>query len=228
MNATSDADKKIGVHSLDHFALQIPDLAEGALFYERFGLTVTSGGSEFGIAAMETPHRWARIMAGPKKQLRYLSFGAYAEDMPVFTERIKRRGIARLAPPPDAVDDSGIWFRDEDNTLIEIRVAEKVSPNAKSLVSNPTVSRRSGGDAAALGRSVRAATTPFARARLYKRCRTRDRVLSRYGRLRTFGCCRRRDRVHARHSRQRSSSGCLCKIRCVRLSPLQLGCRIGK
>ena len=139
MNANSDADKKIGVHSLDHFALQIPDLAEGALFYERFGLTVTSGGSEFGIAASDSPHRWGRLIAGPKKQLRYLSFGAYAEDMPVLSERIKRRGVALLAPPADAVDDSGIWFRDDDNTLIEIRVAEKVSPNAKSRVSNPTV-----------------------------------------------------------------------------------------
>ena len=139
MNGKSDAGRTIGVHSLDHFALQIPDLAEGALFYEQFGLTLTSGGSEFEIAASESRHRWGRFSAGPKKALRYLSFGAYAEDMPVLTERIKRRGVALLAAPADALDDQGIWFRDDDNTLIEIRVAEKVSPNAKSIATNPSV-----------------------------------------------------------------------------------------
>jgi catechol 2,3-dioxygenase-like lactoylglutathione lyase family enzyme len=137
--ANSKPGKTIGVHSLDHFALQIPDLAEGALFYERFGLSVSAGTDEFEIAASDSPHRWGRVSSGQKKMLRYLSFGAYGEDMPAISERIKQRGIALLAPPSDAVDDTGIWFRDDDNTLIEIRVAEKVSPDAKSLVTNPTV-----------------------------------------------------------------------------------------
>jgi catechol 2,3-dioxygenase-like lactoylglutathione lyase family enzyme len=138
VNANSDGGKKVGVHSLDHFALEIPALDEGALFYERFGLTVSRGADEFGISASESSHRWGRFLAGRKKTLRYLSFGAYSEDMPIITERIKRRGITFLAPDSNAIDDSGIWFRDDDNTLIEIRVAEKVSPNAKSIVSNPT------------------------------------------------------------------------------------------
>ena len=131
-------ERKIGIHSLDHFMLQVPDLAEAATFYEQFGLSVTASGNEFGVHATDSPHRWGRFIPGPRKTLGYLSFGAYAEDMPAFVDRLKRRGIPALAPPANVVDDSGLWFRDDDGTLIEIRVADKVSPDAKSSVANPS------------------------------------------------------------------------------------------
>lgn len=135
----ADTNRLAGVHSLDHFMLEVPDLAEAAAFYERFGLGVTSGGNEFSVHAADGPHRWGRFMPGVRKSLGYLSFGAYAEDMPAFAHRLRQRNVRVLAPPPDAVDESGIWFRDDDGALIEIRVAEKVSPNAKSSVTNPSV-----------------------------------------------------------------------------------------
>jgi catechol 2,3-dioxygenase-like lactoylglutathione lyase family enzyme len=132
-------DQLIGIHSLDHFMLNVADLAEAATFYERFGLTVKPNGNEFDIIASDGPHRWGRFLEGPKKSLGYLSFGAYERDMPVLRDRVKRRGVSALAAPPNAVDDSGIWFRDDDGTLLEIRVADKVSPDAKSSVDNPSV-----------------------------------------------------------------------------------------
>ncbi len=129
-----------GIHSLDHFMLQIPNLAEGARFYEEFGLTVQPEAHEFTFTAADSAHRWGRYVEGPRKALRYISFGAYAEDMATFAHRLRQRRIATLPPPPGmARDESGIWFRDDDGILIEIRVAEKVSPNAKSAAENPSV-----------------------------------------------------------------------------------------
>jgi catechol 2,3-dioxygenase-like lactoylglutathione lyase family enzyme len=126
-----------GIHSLDHFSLTVPDLDVAAAFYRRFGLDVRPAGDEFGLHTFESPHRWAQFRRGPTKALAYLSFGAYAEDMPVFRDRLERRGVATVAPPPNAVDDTGLWFHDDDGTLLEIRVAAKVSPDVKSSVSYP-------------------------------------------------------------------------------------------
>ena len=129
-----------GIHSLDHFMLQIPNLAEGARFYEEFGLTIHPEAKEFTFSAAGSPHRWGRYAEGPRKALRYISFGAYAEDMATFVDRLKQRGKAMLQPPPGiARDDSGIWFHDDDGILIEICVAGKVSPDAKSAAENPSV-----------------------------------------------------------------------------------------
>lgn len=128
----------VGIHSLDHFSLVVPDLEEAAAFYDRFGLQVRSAGDELTLHTAASAHRWGRFRSGAVKALDYLSFGAFAEDVPTFHERLRARRVARLPAPAHAVDDSGIWFRDDDGTLIEIRVADKVSPDTKSSVSNPT------------------------------------------------------------------------------------------
>ena len=131
------AGSSAGVHSLDHFSLVVPDLAEAAAFYDRFGLQTHTGGDELTIHAAESPHRWGRFREAPKKALDYLSFGAYADDMATFRERLRARGIAELSPPPMAEDDTAIWFRDDGGTLIEIRVAEKVSPDVRAGGGDP-------------------------------------------------------------------------------------------
>lgn len=124
------------VHSLDHFSICVPDLAVAAAFYQRFGLEVRGAGSEFALHASEASHRWGRVREGARKAIDYLSFGAFAEDMPVFRQRLLTRGIGLLPVPEDAIDDSGLWFRDDDGMLIEVRAGPKVSPNAKSVVSS--------------------------------------------------------------------------------------------
>ena len=48
-----------------------------------------------------------------------------------FRERLEKLRIERL-DPPKGFESNGLWFRDPDGTLIEIRVAEKSSPNEKA------------------------------------------------------------------------------------------------
>jgi catechol 2,3-dioxygenase len=122
----------VGIHSLDHFSLAVPDLEAAARFYTAFGLDVTAEGAEMSLRAGGAPHRWGRFREGAHKALDYLSFGAYSADMPAFAERLRQNGVATVPAPANAIDDSGIWFRDPDGTLVEIRVGDKVSPNAKS------------------------------------------------------------------------------------------------
>jgi catechol 2,3-dioxygenase-like lactoylglutathione lyase family enzyme len=121
----------LGAHSLDHYSVSVPDVAEGAAFYTAFGLDVrpVSDGFEVGAGG----HWYGRYGSGAAKRLRYLSFGIFEDDVPAFRARLARNGIGVERPPSEALDDGGLWFRDPDGLLIELRVAEKCSPNAKAV-----------------------------------------------------------------------------------------------
>jgi catechol 2,3-dioxygenase len=122
---------ELGVHSLDHFTLVVPDVAAAEKFYGLFGLDLKEEGGALALYTHGHPHRWGTVAEGPRKQLNYVSFGAFEDDMPRFRERLERMRIDRL-DPPKGFESNGLWFHDPDGTLIEIRVAEKSSPSAKT------------------------------------------------------------------------------------------------
>ena len=121
---------ELGVHSLDRFNFSVPDLAQARKFYSNFGLDVREEQGGLNIHTHGHPHRWGSVVEGPKKKLQFISFAAFEDDLPRFRERLDHLRIARIDPPPGA-ESNGIWFRDPDGTPIEIRVAEKSSPNEK-------------------------------------------------------------------------------------------------
>jgi len=127
----------LGVHSVDHFSLTVPDLHEAARFYTAFGLDLREEGNALAIYTAGHPHNWGRLVEGPRKRLNYISFGAFADDLPRFAEHLQKIGVTRLDPPA-GFESNGLWFRDPDGTLVEIKVAEKSSPTEKSIVSNPS------------------------------------------------------------------------------------------
>ena len=129
----------VGAHSLDHYSLTVPDIAEAVTFYERFGLEARPRGDAFDLFTHEGTHRWGRYRPGAAKALDYLSFGIFGDDLQAFRERLKKRGVDVLPAPREAADDTGLWFRDDDGMLVELRPAEKCSPNEKSIVSNVSV-----------------------------------------------------------------------------------------
>jgi catechol 2,3-dioxygenase-like lactoylglutathione lyase family enzyme len=122
---------ELGVHSLDHFHFNVPDLSVAQNFYGEFGLDLQGGANRLAMRTFGNPQVWGTIGEGPRKKLGYLSFGAYEEDIPGFAERLKAMGIARLDPPP-GVESNGLWFLDHDGTPVEIAATAKVSPNEKS------------------------------------------------------------------------------------------------
>ncbi len=122
---------ELGVHSLDRFNFSVPDLEAARKFYASFGLDLREEGNALNIHTHGHPHRWGSVVEGPKKKLQFISFGAYEDDLPRFRERLETLRVPRIDPPPGA-ESNGLWFRDPDGTPIEIRVAEKSSPNEKS------------------------------------------------------------------------------------------------
>ncbi len=129
--APSRRPNALGVHSLDHFALAVPDLRDAQRYYEGFGLDVRERGAALDLYTHGHPHRWGVLSEGPRKALQHLSFGIFADDVERFHAHLKQCDVVRLDPPPGA-ESNGFWFRDPDGTLVELKVAEKSSPNAKS------------------------------------------------------------------------------------------------
>src|SRR5438128_378042 len=122
---------ELGVHSLDHFNFSVPDVEQARTFYSSFGLELRQESGKLNLHTRGHPHRWGSIVEGPRKKLQFISCGAFEDDLPRFRERLETRRIARIDPPPGA-QSNGLWVRDPDGIPIEIRVAEKSSPNEKS------------------------------------------------------------------------------------------------
>ncbi|MHC8380524.1 VOC family protein [Pseudomonas sp. LB3P14] len=121
----------LGVHSIDHFCLTVPDLDEAWDFYEAFGLRVEFSTETLELYCQDRQHCWGRLLQGPRKHLEYLSFGAFEDDLPRFREHLQSLDI-KLLPPPAHNDEQGLWFRDPAGLLLEIRPARRSAPTAKS------------------------------------------------------------------------------------------------
>ena len=122
---------ELGVHSLDRFNFSVPDVEHAREVLLQLRARRARGERRSHIHTHGHSHRWGSVVEGPKKKLQFISFAAFEDDLPRFRERLDALRIERIDPPP-GVELNGIWFRDPNGTPIEIRVAEKSSPNEKS------------------------------------------------------------------------------------------------
>lgn len=117
------------IHSIDHFALNVPSLDEAACFFDSFGLRVerSDGPSpELALYAADG-HRWARILAADHKSLAYLAFSCYAADLDALRAQVAALGCTVL----DDRGSEGFWFHDPDGNLVQVKVGRKTSPSVK-------------------------------------------------------------------------------------------------
>jgi len=115
-----------GVHSIDHYALNVPSLDEACQFFESFGLDVLRQHNQLLLRATDG-HIWAKIFPAASKSLAYLSFNCYEQDYPALRLQIESAG-GRF----EARAEAGIWFRDPDGNLLQVKVGEKTMPDQKS------------------------------------------------------------------------------------------------
>ncbi|CAE6854831.1 MULTISPECIES: VOC family protein [Paraburkholderia] len=131
MAANRDS-KTVAVHSIDHFALNVPSLSEAGYFFTAFGLDVTPAAEGLDIRAGDG-HRWARMLPADRKSLAYLSFNCFDGDLTAIERQVIAAG-ATLCPAHVRSDGQGFWFYDPDGNLIQVRVGPKTSPNEKTSV----------------------------------------------------------------------------------------------
>ncbi len=122
---------QLGVHSVDHFALTVPDLDEARRFYELFGLDVVPDQSGLALLTPGDSREWGRLTEGKDKRLHHLSFGCHAVDFALLTRHIEAAGGVLVDPPPGS-DGKGTWFQDPFGVLVQLAVTAKRSPDAKA------------------------------------------------------------------------------------------------
>ncbi len=123
------------IHSIDHFALSVPELEPARRFFTAFGLDVrdTTAGA-LAVHAHGDDHCWIRIhVSGRPKKLEYLSFGAYADDLDAIAARARRLGVTQERPHPLS-DGSGLWYRDPDGVAVQVVAADKVTPASAGAI----------------------------------------------------------------------------------------------
>ncbi|WP_110972750.1 VOC family protein [Pseudomonas huaxiensis] len=120
-----------GVHSIDHYALFVPSLAEARAFFTCFGLDVDQTPDGLELRAADQ-HRWARILLGKGKSLAYLSLNCFAEDYAALREQVEAAG-GRF----EAGNGEGFWFRDPDGNLLQVKVGAKSMPDGKRPLGSP-------------------------------------------------------------------------------------------
>lgn len=123
----------IGVHSIDHFALNVPCVADAARFFESFGLRVEPVGDTLDLFAADG-YRWARVLPAERKSLAYLSFNCFEGDLPAVARQVLAAG-ATLREGAAPAEQRGIWFDDPDGNLINVKVGPKTTPTDKAVTS---------------------------------------------------------------------------------------------
>ena len=121
----------MAVKALLHYALEVPDQSVGQRYYRDFGLTETVGGNVVRLRAPRQQHDNVLLYEGPRKRLHHLCYGAPGAAFAETREAMRRAGVAEVTPPR-GVPEGGIWLRDPDDHLVNIRdeaaPAEPVDP----------------------------------------------------------------------------------------------------
>ena len=113
----------LGVHSLDHFVMDVPDLAEAKKYFDLFGLEVKEEGATLGLYCYGGSQRWGIIRQGTPKKLAGLCFGCFADDLPRFKEHLDKQGVSFEG------DDQSVRFADPMGLPLEIRIAARTANN---------------------------------------------------------------------------------------------------
>jgi catechol 2,3-dioxygenase len=137
------ASQRAGIHSIDHFALNVPSLSDAQRFLGAFGLDARLVGDEQEVEVRAADnYRWARLLSADRKSLAYLSFGCFENDLEQLKAQVQMSGATFAEPPNKATDKSnskGFWCLDPDGNLIEVKVGPKTSPHYKIPASPLTV-----------------------------------------------------------------------------------------
>ena len=133
------------IRSLQHIALTVPDAAVGKKFYGDFGLEGRDDGKRVVMRCHGRDQDQVILVEGKTKRMHHICFGARAEEIPALKHRLERNGTPLLDAPRETPGD-GLWFRDLDGLLVNVRAAEPAPwlPAPEWRINNPGHLNRSG------------------------------------------------------------------------------------
>ncbi|MBS0445218.1 MAG: VOC family protein [Proteobacteria bacterium] len=156
MSFNQPGDARYGVHSIDHFALEVPSLAKAQHFFEAFGLAVSGGDKGLALRTDGSDHVWGRLFEGPAKRLAYLSLACWPDEYEALSAQVLARG-AKPAKGGAYADAEGLWFTDPEGNLLQLKPGAKLTPSGLAGRHDPLPRA---GRRTVLGRGDTGATRP--------------------------------------------------------------------
>ena len=111
------------IRSLQHIALAVPKPQVGEKFYTDFGLVGRETRNGIEMRCHGRDQAQVILIEGPKRAMHHVCFGTRANLFDQLKRRIEVSGT-RLLDPPNEMPDDGLWLRDPDGLLVNIKVAE--------------------------------------------------------------------------------------------------------
>jgi catechol 2,3-dioxygenase-like lactoylglutathione lyase family enzyme len=133
------------VRSLQHIALAVPDAAVGRKFYTDFGMEAREFDKRIVMRCQSRDQDQVILVEGRKKHMHHVCFGTKADELEGLKKRLAQEGV-KLVDAPRETPGEGIWFRDPDGLLVNVRVAEaaKWRTVAEWKINNPGHLNRAG------------------------------------------------------------------------------------
>ena len=111
------------IRSLQHVALTVPDLKAGRDFFTTMGLEARQEADDLVFRCAGREQDQLRLMPGAPKGIAWVAWGTHAEEFAPLVGRLTRAGVALLDAPPNA-PAGGVWVRDPDGVLLNLRIAD--------------------------------------------------------------------------------------------------------
>jgi catechol 2,3-dioxygenase-like lactoylglutathione lyase family enzyme len=109
------------ITSLLHYALEVPDQTIGEKFYSSFGLSQLSV-RDNGVHLRPAPLKRECVLLypGARKRLHHIALGAPGDNFEQVKDALERAKVSEIDPPKNA-PNGGIWVRDPDGNVLNIR-----------------------------------------------------------------------------------------------------------
>ncbi len=121
------------VRNFQYFMMTVPNLEVGRRFYADFGLDTKERSGRIICSCYGRNQDQVVLVEGEHKRLHHLCFGAAEADMKGISDALNQSGDAeQVDSPKEAESGDGIWLRDFDGMLTNIRVANE-TPSGDGL-----------------------------------------------------------------------------------------------
>ncbi|WP_414442000.1 VOC family protein [Burkholderia sp. 22PA0106] len=134
----SNLEAPVAVHSIDHFALNVPSIEAARHFFGAFGLSVTDlahgAETQLELRALDG-HRWGRLLPSNEKSLAYLQFNCFDGDLDTLRQQVILAGGRIERPEPDLA--GALRFVDPDGNRIRVTIGPKTSPDSPASRVSP-------------------------------------------------------------------------------------------
>jgi catechol-2,3-dioxygenase len=111
------------VSGLLNCGLEVPSLDVGRQFYADFGLDVTERGNGLVVRCAGRDQDQTVLSEGPIKRLHHVAFAVAPGTLSQWQQHLEQLGV-KIVDGPAEVSSGGLWFRDEDQNLVQLRDVE--------------------------------------------------------------------------------------------------------